>query len=49
MILRVALLLVLSPLICLGQVAIPKQDGRWVHDEANVLSESTEAMLGGDG
>ena len=45
MILRFALLVVLAPLIGLAQVAIPEQGGTWVHDKANVLSESTEAML----
>ena len=47
MILKFAVLLVLAPLIGLGQVAIPEQGGKWVHDEANILSEATEATLEG--
>ena len=47
MILKFAVLLVLAPLIGLGQVAIPEQGGKWVHDEANILSEATEAALEG--
>lgn len=34
-------------MIGLGQVAIPEQGGKWVHDEANILSEATEAALEG--
>jgi uncharacterized protein len=45
MILRFALLVVLAPLIGLAQVAIPEHGGKWVHDDANILSESTEATL----
>ena len=45
MTLRFALLLALAPLIATGQVGIPEQGGKWVHDEANILSESTEATL----
>jgi uncharacterized protein len=45
MTLRFALLFLLAPMMGLGQVPIPEQGGKWVHDEANVLSESTEAML----
>ncbi|HEX6889298.1 MAG TPA: TPM domain-containing protein [Chryseolinea sp.] len=39
------LLLVLLPFICLGQLAIPEHGGVWVHDEANIISASSEAML----
>jgi uncharacterized protein len=42
---RITLLLVLSPFICLSQLAIPQHGGKWVHDEANVISASTAAML----
>jgi uncharacterized protein len=45
MILRSALLFVLSPLICLGQLAVPPLAQRLVHDEANIISAPTEAML----
>ncbi len=45
MTLRIALLLVLSPFLCLGQLAIPEHGGKWVHDEANIISASTAAML----
>lgn len=45
MILRFALLVVLAPLIGLAQVAIPEHGEKWVHDDANILSESTEATL----
>jgi uncharacterized protein len=45
MTLRFALLFFFAPLLCLGQLGIPEQAGRWVHDEANILSESTEASL----
>ena len=47
MMMRFTLLLVLAPLMGLAQVAIPEQAGKWVHDEANILSQSTEAMLEG--
>jgi uncharacterized protein len=33
MTLRIALLLILTPLLCLGQLAIPQHGGKWVHDE----------------
>ncbi len=39
-----SLLLVLS-VSALGQIAVPPHGGRWVHDEANVLSPSTVAQL----
>lgn len=45
MTLRIALLFFFAPLICVGQLGIPEQAGRWVHDEANILSESAEASL----
>jgi uncharacterized protein len=45
MTLRFSLLFVLLPFICLGQLAIPEHGGRWVHDEANIISAGTEAML----
>jgi len=45
MILRFSVLLVLLPFICLGQLAIPEHGGKWVHDEANIISAQSEAML----
>ncbi|HYG19883.1 MAG TPA: TPM domain-containing protein [Ohtaekwangia sp.] len=45
---RASVLLVLLSLLCFGsvaQVAVPEHGGRWVHDEANVLSANTEAEL----
>lgn len=45
MILRFLFPFVLAPLIGLSQVAIPEQGGRWVHDEADILSPATEALL----
>lgn len=42
---RIFLLLLLLPSMALAQLAIPAHDGRWVHDEAGVLSQSTIAEL----
>ncbi|HMG94228.1 MAG TPA: TPM domain-containing protein [Chryseolinea sp.] len=42
---RFSVLLVLLPFICLGQLAIPEHGGKWVHDEANIISAQSEAML----
>ncbi|MFY8037324.1 MAG: TPM domain-containing protein [Cyclobacteriaceae bacterium] len=39
-----SLLLILS-VSAIGQIAVPSHGGRWVHDEANVLSPSTVAQL----
>jgi len=45
MILRTFLILLLIPFFSFAQRSIPEHGGKWVHDEANVLSASTEAEL----
>lgn len=40
-----AFLLILTPLIGFAQLNVPEHGGVWVHDEANILSQSTRATL----
>lgn len=45
MTLRLSLILVLLPFVCLGQLSVPEHGGVWVHDDANILSAQTEARI----
>ncbi|MBL0741801.1 TPM domain-containing protein [Chryseolinea lacunae] len=40
-----AILLLLLPMVLLGQRAIPEHGGQWVHDEAGILSAGGKAQI----
>lgn len=42
---RIFLCLIFIPLLSFAQRTVPEHGGKWVHDEANILSEATKSEL----
>jgi uncharacterized protein len=45
MTLRIVLILLVCPLLALAQLTVPEHGGRWVHDEAGILSQPAISEL----